>query len=187
MDAYVGEIRLLPYTFAPYEWFWCEGQVLQANQYPALYSLLGNVYGGNQAQSTFALPDLRGAAAVGATMTGSGPAGLTPYRLGQRTGSTEATAPLAAHTHVPKSGFASGASPIPTATATSVIGETWLNNDFIKPPMANPVPMAAQSLTGTFDPKLGNTQGSASAHSNVQPYLTVMFAICWQGIYPDYS
>jgi microcystin-dependent protein len=59
MNAFVGEIELFPFTFAPYGWLSCEGQILNINQYNALYALIGTQYGGD-GRTTFALPNLLG-------------------------------------------------------------------------------------------------------------------------------
>ncbi len=61
MDFLIGEIDLFPYGWAPMYWAVCEGQLLQINQNQALYALIGNTFGGSQAQNTFALPNLKGA------------------------------------------------------------------------------------------------------------------------------
>jgi microcystin-dependent protein len=58
-EAFIGEIRLFAFNYAPQDWMFCEGQTLTVQQYPALFSLLGNVYGGD-GQVNFKLPDLRG-------------------------------------------------------------------------------------------------------------------------------
>lgn len=58
MEPFLGQILLLPYTYAPREWLRCEGQLLPIQQNEALYSLLGNQFGGD-GMRTFALPDLR--------------------------------------------------------------------------------------------------------------------------------
>ena len=47
MDAFTGEIRLFPYNFAPQNWAFCDGSVLLVQQFPGLYSIIGNFYGGN--------------------------------------------------------------------------------------------------------------------------------------------
>jgi microcystin-dependent protein len=57
MDWFLGEIRLLPYNFAPVNWALCDGAVLQIEQHVPLFSLLGNAYGGD-GMKTFALPNL---------------------------------------------------------------------------------------------------------------------------------
>src|ERR671917_614042 len=56
---FLGEIKIVPYNFAPKGWALCNGQLLPINQNQALFALLGTTYGGN-GQTTFALPDLRG-------------------------------------------------------------------------------------------------------------------------------
>jgi hypothetical protein len=42
----VGEIRLFAGTFAPKGWAFCDGKILNVSQNTALYSVLGNTYGG---------------------------------------------------------------------------------------------------------------------------------------------
>ncbi len=60
MDALLGQIKLFPYDFIPNGWARCAGATIQVSQAQALYSLIGNNYGGSY-PTTFALPDLRGA------------------------------------------------------------------------------------------------------------------------------
>ncbi len=59
MQAYLGQIELLPYTFTPQGWAACEGQQMPISENDALFALIGTPYGGD-GQTTFALPDLRG-------------------------------------------------------------------------------------------------------------------------------
>jgi microcystin-dependent protein len=59
MDQILGTILLLPYSFTPIDMLLCNGQILQIQQNTALYSLIGNQYGGN-GTTTFALPNLLG-------------------------------------------------------------------------------------------------------------------------------
>ncbi|HNW97667.1 MAG TPA: tail fiber protein [Bacteroidales bacterium] len=61
MDPILGQIQLFSFFFAPQGWMSCEGQILNVQNYTALYSLIGNAYGGS-GQTTFALPNLNGAA-----------------------------------------------------------------------------------------------------------------------------
>ena len=78
----IGEIKWVPYPFAPRGWALCNGQLLAISQNSALFSLIGTTYGGD-GRTTFALPDLRGRSVVHA---GTGP-GLTGRALGERGGS----------------------------------------------------------------------------------------------------
>ena len=57
MEAFIGEIVLVAFSYAPAGWLKCNGQTLLISQYTALFSLLGNRYGGN-GTSTFMLPSL---------------------------------------------------------------------------------------------------------------------------------
>lgn len=57
MDYYLGQIQLFPFTFTPNYWALCNGQILNIPQNSALFSLLGNKFGGN-GTTTFALPNL---------------------------------------------------------------------------------------------------------------------------------
>jgi len=76
-DPFVGEIRLVPWNWAPDGWFLCNGQTLQITQYQALYALIGNTYGGD-GRTTFMLPNLQGRVVGGlATNQGTLPAGVT--------------------------------------------------------------------------------------------------------------
>jgi len=79
MDAFLGQILLLPYTFAPSQWAYCEGQTLQITQYTALFSLLGTQFGGD-GQRTFALPDLRGKEPIPGTRYFIALSGIYPSR-----------------------------------------------------------------------------------------------------------
>ena len=85
--------------FVPFATLSANGQTLSIAQNTALASLLGvNTYSGGNGQTTFALPNLVGTAAVGA---GTGP-GLSPWSVGQTGGSsttTLTTSQLPAHSH----------------------------------------------------------------------------------------
>ena len=57
MEGFIGEIRIFAGNFAPNWWAFCNGQILPIAQYQALFSLIGNAYGGD-GRTTFALPNL---------------------------------------------------------------------------------------------------------------------------------
>ncbi len=56
-DALMAEIKLFAGNFAPENWEFCQGQVLQIRANTALFTLLGTQYGGD-GQTTFNLPNL---------------------------------------------------------------------------------------------------------------------------------
>ncbi len=64
-DCNLGEVTLFAGSYAPSGWMLAQGQLLSIGDNMALYSLLGNTYGGD-GRSNFALPDLRGRAPIGA-------------------------------------------------------------------------------------------------------------------------
>jgi microcystin-dependent protein len=57
LDYYTGTICLFAFSFIPYGFCSCDGQLLDINQYTLLYSLIGTKYGGDGV-TNFMLPDL---------------------------------------------------------------------------------------------------------------------------------
>ena len=57
-QPFVGQIQSFGFGFAPRGWMLCNGQTLPIQQYAALYSLIGTIYGGN-GTTTFQLPNLQ--------------------------------------------------------------------------------------------------------------------------------
>jgi microcystin-dependent protein len=57
MDAFMGAIQLVAFNFVPKGWAECNGALLPIRTYPALFSLLGDQYGGDM-KNTFGLPNL---------------------------------------------------------------------------------------------------------------------------------
>jgi microcystin-dependent protein len=81
-EAYIGEIRLVSFDYAPEGWLLCAGQLLSVQQYQALFTLIGKTYGGD-GENTFCLPDLRGRTV---TQCGYGP--QVGWALGQEGGTS---------------------------------------------------------------------------------------------------
>ena len=165
-DPFVAEIRMLPSTFAPLGWALCDGQLMPVTQNTALFSLLGSRFGGN-GETTFALPDLRGAAPL---HPGQG-AGLSPRALGETGGAdaitlTEPEMPV--HTHAWQATAALGDSSDP-ANRYLGRGETI----YVAP--AKVATMAAQTIS---------VAGGSLPHNNMMPYLVLNFCIALQGVYP---
>ena len=66
MEGTLAEIKFFAGNFAPRCWAFCEGQLMPINQYQALFSLLGDNFGGD-GRTNFALPkieDLNGCKAI---------------------------------------------------------------------------------------------------------------------------
>lgn len=58
MDNLLGQILLFPYGYAPLGFLLCDGSPMNIVNNAALYSLVGNSFGGD-GRTSFALPDLR--------------------------------------------------------------------------------------------------------------------------------
>ena len=82
-EAFLGQISIFGFNFAPYRWATCSGQLVPISQNAALYSLLGTYYGGN-GTSTFGLPNLSGTVAAGMGQLIGG----VLYDLGETGGAT---------------------------------------------------------------------------------------------------
>ena len=81
LDANIGDIIIVGFSFCPDGWMPANGQVLNIADYETFYSVIGTTYGGD-GQTTFALPDFRGRAII---HQGQGE-GLTNIPLGERSG-----------------------------------------------------------------------------------------------------
>jgi microcystin-dependent protein len=163
-EPFLAEVRLFGFNFAPRGWALCDGQILPINQNQSLYSLLGTTYGGD-GRTSFALPDLRGRTPI---HVGSG------YPQGQKEGEqthTISAAEMPVHTHAVR-----GTSE--DANKKEPGGNVW-------------AAQATGTSYGTASPNtsLASTSisnvGGGQAHENMQPYLTLNFAIALQGIFPS--
>lgn len=173
-DPFLGEIRLVGFTFAPQGWAFCDGQLLSISQNTALFSLLGTTYGGN-GQTTFALPDLRGRVPVS---QGQGPS-LSNYVLGEQTGSENVTlnvSQLPVHNHPLASSNQQGSSSDPSGFFPAVLNE---------PSGSVAVNGYLASSNSTLNPAAIGVTGGNQPHPNLQPLLCVNFIIAVQGIYPS--
>lgn len=169
MDPFVAEIRIVGFNFAPRGWAQCNGQILPISQNTALFSLLGTTYGGD-GRSTFALPDLQGSVPM---QPGQGP-GLSLHDLGEMGGVESITllnVEIPAHNHTMMAANFPGDTNIPTGNAFARSTEGSIYSTATTP-VTNLAPTTL-SFTGQNLP-----------HNNMQPYLTLMFIIAMQGVFP---
>ena len=173
-DQFISEIRIFAGNFAPTGWALCNGQLMPISQNTALFSLLGTTYGGD-GKSTFGLPNLQGAAPLGA---GQGP-GLSFRSLGESGGEqtvTLLTTEMPAHTHTPQADAAGGGNAVPTNNSWGVGGGRG------SPPA--PYAPSATPTNVAMSPQATSPTGSGQAHNNMPPYLCMTFIIALQGIFP---
>ena len=161
-EPFLSEIRMMSFVFAPKGWALCNGQLLPINQNQALFALLGTTFGGD-GRVNFALPDLQGRAPI---HVGSGHA---LGELGGEQAHTLSISELPTHTHVFNASQSNANQPLPT---NNMFGTS--NNMYAA--ATNPVAINAGTI-----PNVGGSQ----AHLNMQPFLTLNFAIALQGIFPS--
>ncbi|WP_049622061.1 phage tail protein [Frateuria defendens] len=172
-EPFLGEIQLFAFNFAPRQWAQCQGQLMPLNQYTALFSLLGNIFGGD-GQHNFALPNFSGSAACA---QGQGN-GLTPRTVGESFGSESVTLlgnQMPSHTH--------GARVYNQRDTSKRHGIPAAGDAVVAP--ATLQPFVAASPDTAFPPNVVGASGGGLPHENRQPYLAVNFCIALAGAYPS--
>ena len=166
-QPYVGEVRLVGFTFAPVGWQLCNGQLVAISENPTLFNLIGTTYGGD-GQSTFALPDLRSRIPI---HEGTG-AGQT-YVIGQSGGVetvtiTSSTYPTHTHSLLEST---SNTSPVANPAGDAVGGSLNIYTN-----LAPDAPMSNSMI--------GMAAGGNQPHDNIQPYQAMNWIISLFGVYP---
>ncbi|TDR77888.1 phage tail protein [Paludibacterium purpuratum] len=194
MDMYMGTVTIFAFNYAPQDWALCQGQTYQVSQYQALYSLLGNLYGGTAPQN-FQLPNL-----VGRMPIGTGPAqpaynlpAYSPGQFGGQQSTTLTIADLPPHTHgtsTMKVSLQAAGTPSPTTPASAPsasnpylgasgggtgLATIWSNA------LNNPVSVQGGGFSGGTDPT-----GQGVPVSVLNPFLALNFCIAIQGLYPPH-
>ena len=163
MEPFIGQISTVAFPFAPRGWALCNGQLLSIAQNQALFSILGTTYGGNGVQ-TFALPDLRGRAAMNASS--ANPLGTV--------GGTETVALLSAqmpaHTH---SVNAVTTAPTVPSPSNALWAAAASGNQY------------AATTNASMSPSAMGGTGGSQPHGNMQPSTVLNFVIALQGIFPS--
>ncbi len=177
MDCYIGTVSAFGFYFAPLNWAYCNGALLNISSNSALFAILGTTYGGN-GTSTFGLPNLNGRVAI---HQGTQPGTQNNYVIGQTGGATSVTlnsANLPAHTHNinvtinannAAGNIASPADAFPASNTISPYASTTSPTDFLN------------GVSGTIT--LGQT-GSGIPMSTTNPSLTMNYCIALYGIFP---
>ena len=201
MDIFQGFITAFGFNYPPRNWVQCAGQILAISDNTALFSLLGDFYGGD-ARVTYGIPELRGRAALG---YGTSP-GQPTYPIGFRYGNTInalSIAELPAHSHaaVVSGGGGAATGTLSASTANGLheqpeVGDYLATGFKIRGDVnKNYVPAADKGATvelGGLDvqgastpPTVTNTAtGAGQSFSIMQPVLAVNYCLAFQGIYP---
>ncbi|WP_292532025.1 phage tail protein [Methylocystis sp.] len=169
-EPFLGQLMVTAANFCPRGWAQADGQILAISQNTALFSLLGTTYGGN-GQTTFALPDLRGRAPI---HQGTGP-GLSNYLEGQVGGRESFTLTInqmPPHNHgVQATNVTADKGGLQDRYLAGGVGDDDTYHD--GPP--NRV-MAADMIQPSGGVQLVSQRG---------PYLTLMWCIALEGIFPS--
>lgn len=178
-EPFIGEIKILGFSFAPIGYQACNGQLLSIAENTALFSLIGTIYGGD-GRVTFSLPDLRGRTPI---HQGDGP-GLPEYAIGEVGGNPNATlltTNMPAHSHA-----AIGINvriPVTANSEDSVATNQYIGNatsDTFGPTPSPTASLGAPIVSGNTAPA-----GGGQSFSIQNPYLTVNYSIAVEGIFPS--
>lgn len=174
-EPFIGEIRMMPYSFVQEGWFKCDGSIYPISQFPALFSLVGDTYGGD-AQSTFGVPDLRGRVPVheGSTFLRGYSGGYNRITL------DEWDMPQHNHSLMVAATNATSPTPVndtnPTLPSNKAFAVTTTN---VYTPFTTTNDLQSMQ-TGALSFFGGN-----AAHNNMQPYQAIGFFIAYAGLYPS--
>lgn len=178
MENLLGEIRVFGFGTVPKGWATCAGQTMSVSQNQALFSLLGNAFGGDGI-SNFKLPDYRGVVGLS---TGSG------FSFGQSLGQpvVSLTVPqMASHNHLVAvnedmgNNILSNGDDYPAQMSVFVSNpqsQKYAVQGFVNNPGNTLIPLAADTI---------GIAGGGQPHPNLQPYLGLNICIALQGIYPS--
>ena len=168
-EPFIGEIRIVSFSYAPRYWATCDGQTMAIAQNQALFSILGTTYGGN-GTSTFQLPDLRGRMPYhwGTTNSGTTVLGQT----GGVPGVVLNTNQIPVHTHLMQGSKADANKSTPAGNLPAVNSQKINNYGVAKDTAEFMNPLTIGAVGG-------------GAHNNMPPYLVVNFIIALAGIFPS--
>ena len=178
LNPFIGELLLFAGNFAPRGYAICAGQLMSIQQNQALFSILGTTYGGN-GTTNFALPNLQGRISVG---SGQGP-GLSPYELGEQTGTESVTlidADMPAHSHAVNAvtnGQSNGVSTPSNAVLLATAFAAEAGNPLV-PIYSSAAPTLAMNANAVA------SAGGNQPHENRMPFLALNWCIALTGIFP---
>jgi microcystin-dependent protein len=178
LDPFMAQIMPVAFNFAPQGWAQCNGQLLPINQNQALFSLLGTMYGGD-GRVNFALPDLRGRVAL---HMGDG---FTEGQSGGQEFHTITMSEMPAHNHFAMANNTNGLMNLSGVTPAS---NKSVAQAIVSLQAGGTTPAQIYGTgapTGTMAPSAVTNVGGSQPHENRQPFLTILFCIALQGVFPS--
>lgn len=169
-DRLIGEVRIFAGENPPSGWAICDGRLLRIADFPALFGVIGTMYGGD-GNETFAIPNISGRVVLHA--------GFAPGSVSRQLGETGGTAQvklnqdhLPIHDHsvaVPddrtRIGLATRGGPAVGDTGTLTSNDT--------------------SGGGLMSAAVLGSAGDSQAHNNLQPYIALNYMIAITGSMPE--
>lgn len=188
-DPYLGIIVPFAGIQPPENWQFCQGQELSIDDYPELYTVIGNTFGGNGA-NTFALPNLCGRFAVHA-----GRSQERYYNAGESAGNemvslTIGNLPAHAHTQEgkltakPPCANSKGTTSVPENNYPAIIDGG--SNQYSTSP-DNDISLGAQTITASIVQPPGVIGAANEPVYIMSPFLTMNYIICIKGLYPSHG
>lgn len=191
MDPIMAMIAYFAFNFDQDGWLRCMGQPLSVQQNSALFSLLGNSFGGDG--NNFMLPDLRGKVIIG-----QGAAGLNYGTSGGNASTTLGVNNVPAHGHdailtltnattTVKANTTAGITNIPSSRSGNAIGILATNQGNMYNLVAPTVDLNVGGNTVGGSVAVAPNTGGSAAFSNMPPYCVLNASIATQGMYPQRS
>ncbi len=174
-DPFIAQIVAFPYTFAPRNYAFCQGQSISISQNSALFSLVGTMYGGD-GRSSFKLPDFRESVAL---HSGTG-MGLSTRRLGQSGG--ELTHTLLPH-EMPQHSHDLDIEFGPNRDSPNITNRYLTSQT----PFYEASPTSGTFLGSVGTSGQSESKGGMQPHENQMPYLALNYCISLFGAYPSRS
>lgn len=175
--SYVGTIEFFCGTEVPENWLLCNGDSLpKVGDYEVLFDVIGYKFGGSD--HFFSLPDLTGRAPL---HSGNSVGENVSYKqLGQNGGVENINLTLS---NLPKHSHDFKVSSLPTSSnertesaQNNLIGDIAISRNFKRTVTDQLVAMNFETISRL------NTANER--HSNMPPFITMNFIICYYGLYP---
>lgn len=171
VQGWAGVVQMYAGSTAPSGWLFCDGSEVAVDDYPLLYSVIGNTYGTPSDSDHFVLPDLQSRFPIGAD---------TSYPLGDTGGSADAIVPYHSHSV--------------SAVANAITGGSHHHSTYRKKnagsgsaiyvpdggSTANGIATTDNTHTHNLPAHNTNSVGTSGEEvgANIPPYIGINFIIC---------
>lgn len=173
-QPFLGQIIIVSFNYAPAGYAFCDGQIINISQNPALYAVIGHAYGGD-GRTTFAMPDMRGRVPVFWDST-------SEFALRGGTESVTLTCEqMPQHTHDVKGTNVKGDARRAGTDANRGFATTDHGAD--QSPDLIYGDYNLSNLT-PMNEAITKEVGGGQPHTNMQPFLPLVFCIAVQGGFP---